>query len=125
MDKKEIQKLKKLLEENKSNLEEELQAIAKKGSNTKGDWDSSFPNFDDEDNNPDTEDKADEVEEYINRLPVERALEIELKNTNEALERIENGTYGKCTNCGKSIPEKRLKAMPEARLCIECANKEK
>ena len=34
--------------------------------------------------------------------------------------RIENGTYGKCTNCGKQIPEERLEALPWATLCIDC-----
>jgi RNA polymerase-binding protein DksA len=41
-----------------------------------------------------------------------------------ALERIENGTYGKCVNCGAQIPEERLEAMPWATLCIECKRKE-
>ena len=37
-----------------------------------------------------------------------------------ALKRIENGTYGVCTNCGKRIPEERLEARPWATLCIDC-----
>lgn len=41
-----------------------------------------------------------------------------------ALERIEDGTYGKCVNCGAQIPEERLEAMPWATLCIECKRKE-
>jgi RNA polymerase-binding transcription factor len=41
-----------------------------------------------------------------------------------ALQRIENGTYGKCVNCGAQIPEERLEAMPWATLCIECKRKE-
>ena len=38
----------------------------------------------------------------------------------DALARIENGTYGKCVNCGAPIPEERLEAMPWATLCIDC-----
>jgi DnaK suppressor protein len=38
-----------------------------------------------------------------------------------ALERIENGTYGTCSNCGEAIGEARLKAMPEAMRCLSCA----
>jgi len=38
-----------------------------------------------------------------------------------ALARIENGTYGTCTNCGKEIPVGRLEASPWASLCIDCA----
>ena len=40
-----------------------------------------------------------------------------------ALRRIEKGTYGKCENCGKIIPEKRLKALPWVRYDIDCQNK--
>ncbi len=38
-----------------------------------------------------------------------------------ALARIEDGTYGTCTNCGKVIPVERLEAYPWASLCIDCA----
>ena len=37
-----------------------------------------------------------------------------------ALARIEDGSYGTCTGCGKSIPEERLEARPWATLCIDC-----
>jgi DnaK suppressor protein len=37
-----------------------------------------------------------------------------------ALRRIEEGTYGRCTSCGRQIPEERLEARPYATLCIEC-----
>ncbi len=39
----------------------------------------------------------------------------------EALERVEDGTYGQCTDCSGKINTERLKAVPYARLCIECA----
>ncbi|MBW1680613.1 MAG: TraR/DksA C4-type zinc finger protein [Deltaproteobacteria bacterium] len=38
----------------------------------------------------------------------------------EALERLEEGTYGICESCGGEISEARLKARPVAVLCIEC-----
>jgi DnaK suppressor protein len=37
-----------------------------------------------------------------------------------ALARIEKGTFGTCTNCGKEIPLERLEAYPWASLCIDC-----
>jgi RNA polymerase-binding protein DksA len=37
-----------------------------------------------------------------------------------ALARIEDGTYGTCTRCGKPIGEERLEARPWADLCIDC-----
>lgn len=36
-----------------------------------------------------------------------------------ALQRIEDGTYGKCEGCGKPIGAERLSAIPWARLCID------
>ena len=42
-----------------------------------------------------------------------------LRQTNSALIRIKEGTYGFCSECKKKLPEKRLKAMPYAELCIE------
>ena len=42
---------------------------------------------------------------------------------NKALARIENGTYGKCTNCGKPIPEERLRALPLTLYDVECQSK--
>jgi DnaK suppressor protein len=43
-----------------------------------------------------------------------------LGEINAALQRIEAGTYGTCTNCGEAIPVARLEAYPWASLCIEC-----
>lgn len=36
------------------------------------------------------------------------------------LEKLENGTYGRCDNCGKEIGEERLSVAPSANLCIDC-----
>lgn len=44
-----------------------------------------------------------------------------LSEIEAALARIEDGTYGICTNCGKPIGEERLEAYPWASLCIDCA----
>lgn len=38
-----------------------------------------------------------------------------------ALENIEEGIYGKCLLCGVGVPEDRLELMPEANVCIKCA----
>jgi DnaK suppressor protein len=38
----------------------------------------------------------------------------------EALKRVDEGTYGRCVDCGKSVPEGRLEARPEAARCVEC-----
>lgn len=43
-----------------------------------------------------------------------------LKKIDEALARIEGGTYGICESCGNPIGIKRLEARPVTTLCIEC-----
>ncbi|ASK61293.1 hypothetical protein CFK37_03410 [Virgibacillus phasianinus] len=48
--------------------------------------------------------------------------EVELKEINEALSSIAEGTYGICRKCGGDIPLERLEAIPTADLCFEHAN---
>lgn len=43
-----------------------------------------------------------------------------LQSIDAALDRIDDGDYGKCANCGQPIQEKRLEAVPWARHCIRC-----
>ena len=46
----------------------------------------------------------------------------EIASVRRALERIEDGTYGECANCGNAIADGRLEGRPESALCIECAS---
>jgi len=48
----------------------------------------------------------------------------ELEKINTALERIERGEYGACVLCKKVISAERLKAIPYADRCINCADKD-
>jgi RNA polymerase-binding protein DksA len=47
-----------------------------------------------------------------------------LENIELALQRMENGTYGRCEDCDGAIAEARLKALPYTTRCIECARKQ-
>lgn len=47
-----------------------------------------------------------------------------LRAIDEALARIEDGTYGRCLSCGQPIAQERLEVVPYTRLCIECKRKE-
>ena len=47
-----------------------------------------------------------------------------LYSLDEAIKRVDEGTYGKCDMCGESISKQRLKAMPQARYCITCQEQE-
>ena len=52
---------------------------------------------------------------------VDEVLRQEMGQIRTALLRIENGTYGTCSRCGKDISRKRLEARPIATRCIDCA----
>ena len=47
-----------------------------------------------------------------------------IKKIQAALQRIEDGTYGICDECGEDISISRLKARPVTRLCIKCKEKQ-
>jgi RNA polymerase-binding transcription factor DksA len=46
-----------------------------------------------------------------------------LREVYDALARIEQGTFGRCEECGKEIPRERLEALPYARYCLGDARK--
>jgi len=99
-------------------LERMLQDILKKGEET-------------------IEDMTDTVEVYADpadRATVEsdRSFTLRLrdrerrliKKIQEAIERIDDGSYGACEDCGEDIGVPRLKARPVTTLCIKCKSKE-
>lgn len=45
-----------------------------------------------------------------------------LEKIEAALDRIEEGTYGQCEECGSKIPKTRLNAIPFALMCVKCAS---
>lgn len=47
-----------------------------------------------------------------------------LAEIDQALSRIDAGTFGKCESCNSDIPAKRLERIPDARLCVACKEKE-
>jgi DnaK suppressor protein len=59
-----------------------------------------------------------ENDEVVDAIGNETALSISIIQA--ALGRIENGTYGACDQCGESITQERLKAIPEATRCLNC-----
>jgi len=61
-----------------------------------------------------------EVEFSLGRASDEQNI---LYTIDEALKRVDDGTYGNCTQCGKQIPKRRLDALPHTELCILCQSK--
>ena len=74
--------------------------------------------------NPDRADMAYDYAYRSRRLSLLEQLEDQLAEVNKALKRIDEETYGICTNCGKNILPERLEALPSAELCIDCQRQE-
>ena len=67
---------------------------------------------------------GDGTTEAISRLTdigVGRSLESGLARTERALAKLDEGTYGVCDRCGGEIAPRRLEAMPDSVLCVQCA----
>lgn len=47
-----------------------------------------------------------------------------IRAIDEALARIEDGSFGDCTSCHHAIPPARLQAVPWARVCVKCKEKQ-
>lgn len=107
--------IKKFLGEEKIRLENELKKFAKKNPHDSDDYDATFPEYGEKD-----DENAQEVAAYTTNKPLELALEKELRDVNKSLERMEKGNYGVCKYCDKPIDEKRLWARPTSSACIEC-----
>jgi DnaK suppressor protein len=73
------------------------------------------------DDEADTGSKVYEREQEL--ATTERSREL-LDQTVQALDRIDEGTYGVCSSCGKPIGKARLMAYPRATLCVECKQRE-
>jgi RNA polymerase-binding protein DksA len=71
-------------------------------------------------------DEADHIQASEQRemglMSRERLVE-RIERLTAALQRIEDGTYGTCVECGKTIGQARQKAIPEAVTCVTCQEK--
>lgn len=114
LDQKTLDELKAKLNEEKKALEKELSDIAKP-TGTPGIYETKHDEI-----GEGQDDNASEMEEYSDNFALENNLEKQLKETVAALERMEEGSYGFCDNCGEQLSLDRLRAYPAARKCIQC-----
>jgi len=121
MDKKPLSELKKKLEQERTLLEKDLLKFADKDKKLPGDYDTRFPDLGGRSSAPDED--AKEIETYENLLAVEYALELRLKEVDEALKKIKENNYGHCEICKKDILLDRLKANAAAKTCMTCNDK--
>lgn len=117
MNKKDLQRFKKLIEDERVRvvqrigmIEEEIQGMAASQSGNQ-----SYSNHM-------ADIGSDSIEQEQAFLHASQGTDY-LMALEEALRRIEKGTYGTCEECNEKIPPRRLEAFLAARLCIKCQSK--
>ena len=99
--------LKRMLEDRRRDIQEKLRSIREslppEGADVKDAEEQSVDDF------------VQEIDFALMQMKSET-----LRRIDEALGRLENGTYGRCIECGSDIAAGRLKALPFAELCRAC-----
>jgi DnaK suppressor protein len=119
MEKEKIEYFEKKLLDEKETLEKELSTVGRINPDNPKDWEA-VPADTERDTDP--LDKADNIEEFENNTAILKQLETQLLDVNDALKRIEQGTYGVCEISRDPISEERLEANPSARTTKEHMN---
>ena len=103
--------LRTMLEERRAEIQEKLRAIR-----------AEIPSYQDEVRDSEEQsvtDFAQEMDFALMEMKAQTLIRID-----EALQRVDQGTYGTCDECGKDIAEARLSAVPFALLCRDCQERE-
>jgi len=66
------------------------------------------------------DDFVQETNDHLTNVTMEHILEDKIKEIDQALEKIENNTYGICEKCNKEIEIKKLEINPSTDYCIQC-----
>lgn len=111
-------KYKEQLENEKELLEKELEGIAVPNEHADGGFQAREDDFSSEPPSVDPVEVGAELESLTRNESITNELEERFHMVEEALERLENDTYGICTQCGEEIETERLDANPAAPTCI-------
>lgn len=95
-------------------LQEEMRALLEEAGKTVSEMTADTTTF------PDPNDRATQESDRTFELRIRDRERRLLNKIREALERIDEGTFGTCEMCGEEISEARLKARPVTTLCINC-----
>lgn len=97
----------------KRNLEKELKRLEEQYQLTR-----KFPEY-----GTSEDENIQEVERFQENLGLQKNMKNLIKDTKDALRRIENGKYDVCESCKQPIEQGRLKIYPAASLCVSCSSK--
>lgn len=118
--KRDLKELRRLLEDERRRLNDELEAMEEHqpelehqaGMDLAGSYDEDFA------------DVAGDTFEREKGFAIESSVQALLAQVEEALARMDEGRYGICESCGRAIHVARLRAIPYAKLCIDCKARE-
>lgn len=115
---KDLAAFKKLIIEQRAEASEEFDIISEQMLDTSGEFDADNQSF----SLHTAEQGTDAMEREKTFLHAQRTSDF-IKKLDEAMERIERGTYGICVICGKLIEKQRLAAVPITQKHVDCKNK--
>ena len=95
-------------------LQEEMRALLEEAGKTVSEMTADNTNF------PDPNDRATQESDRTFELRIRDRERKLINKIKEALDRIDEDTFGICEMCGEEISEARLKARPVTTLCIDC-----
>ena len=116
----ELKKIKKDLLAEKANIEKILGEFTTENPTVKGDYKAHFHAVDQSDT---SDEKAHSVTDSEQERAVEQNLELRLREINETIKKIDEDAYGVCEKCLAPIDVRRLKVIPVAKFCVDCAQK--
>lgn len=111
-----VEKFRKMLLDERDRLSRELDDL--QSTISYGDTPEDTSELADYDQHP--ADAATDTFEKEKDVSIGLSLQANIGRIDEALDKIERGTYGECDRCGREISEQRLDAIPEAIYCAEC-----
>jgi DnaK suppressor protein len=117
MNKKDTEYFKNRLEKEKALVEEEIKTVGSSDPNNPKDFSATSNDMDID--RADENELADKMEELEDNKGILDSLEKQLKDINDALDKIGKGTYGVCEISGEPIERERLEANPAARTCMK------
>jgi RNA polymerase-binding protein DksA len=117
--KRELNEFRRILEAERDRLSQELEAIEEHLPEVEQVSMDASGGYDE-----DLADVASDTFEREKGFAIENSVQDLLTQVEEALGRLEEGTYGICEVCGQPIHPDRLRALPYARLCINCKARE-
>ncbi len=120
MNTKDIEHFKNKLISEKNTLETSMAEVGQKNPDVAEGWVATSSNI--EVDAADENEVADKFEEIVENSGILSKLKEQLSEVDNALDRIEKGTYGICEVCGEPIERERLEANPSSRVSIKHAH---